>query len=788
MITNFFKTSIRNLWKTKGYSFLNIFGLAVGIAAAAIIFLWVEGQLTKNDHFPNKKDIYIVKSKQTYDGTTYVFDSSQGLLGPAIKQEIPGIKHTVRTDWGTSLLFAVGDKTLYQDGFYADPEIIDLFSMEFVEGDRKTALDKPNNILLSVTGAEVLFGNQPAVGKTVRINDNEVYTVTGVTKDLPSNSNYQFKWIIPFKKYEIGKEWLTHWGSNSLMTLVQLEPNADLEQINKQLYDFVKRKTNGEVFFSANFLYPMSRWNTYNVFDKDGNEQEGNIKNIRLFTIIASIVLLIACINFMNLATARSEKRAKEVGMRKVIGASRKSLIVQFLGESLLSAFLSTLLAIALIFLCIKPFNALIGEDLSVNLFQPLHLGFLCAITLICGLLAGSYPALYLSAFNPLVTIKGGKQKAGYAGLVRRGLVILQYTASIVLIICTIIIYQQIQHAKNRDLGFDRSQVITTAQQGQMGKHIDLIKEQLLATGNIEHVGLSTSNIMSVGSNTSDFKWEGKDPNSNILISLLWVDEDLIPSLSMEIHDGRNFRPNFRGDSTSLIINQAFAELIQPDGMVAGKVLDWSGKSYTIVGVVKNFVYNDMYATPSPLVFTAIDNNSGLLNIKTKAHVDLPQTIKQIEKIIKSNNPSYPFEYRFLDDMFNNRFKSELFIQKLASIFAVISIIISCLGLFGLAAYSAEQRAREVSIRKVLGASVRTLIAMLNREFMLLVGISCLIAFPIAWWFMRDWLRDFNYRIDIEWSVFALAGGLALVIALFTITSQAWRAATSNPTKKLRNE
>lgn len=371
------------------------------------------------------------------------------------------------------------------------------------------------------------------------------------------------------------------------MTLVQLEPNANQEQINKQLYDFVKRKTNGDVFFSANFLYPMARWNTYNVFDKDGNEQEGNIKNIRLFTIIAAIVLLIACINFMNLATARSEKRAKEVGMRKVVGASRKSLIAQFIGESLLYALLSTILAIALIYLAIKPFNTLIGEDLSVDLLKPLHLGFLLTIMFICGILAGSYPALYLSAFNPLTTIKGGKQKTGSAGLVRRGLVILQYTASIVLIICTIIIYQQIQHAKNRDLGFERSQVITTAQQGEMGKHLDVIKEQLLATGNIERVGLSNTNILNVGSNTSDFKWEGKDPNANILISLMNVDEDLIPSLSMHMHDGRNFRSKFVGDSTSVVINQAFAELIQPDGMVAGKILDWSGRPYTIVGVVK---------------------------------------------------------------------------------------------------------------------------------------------------------------------------------------------------------
>src|SRR5690606_19185260 len=308
MIRNYFKIAWRNLWKSKGYGFLNIFGLAVGITATSLIFLWVESEVTKNDHFPNKKDIYITKSKQSYDETTYIFEATPGPLAPAIEQEIPGIKNAVRTDWGGPLLFSVGDNNLYQKGYHADPGILDMLSVEFLRGNRLTALNEPNNIVLSENGAKRLFGDEPALGKTLRVNNNETYTVSGVVKDFPKNSSFRFNWLIPFKKYESGQDWLKTWGNNGIMTLVQLEPNANVDQVNKQLRNFVKDKTDGQVTFSRNFLYPMSRWNMYNSFDKDGNEQEGRIKYVRLFSIIAWVVLLIACINFMNLATARSGK------------------------------------------------------------------------------------------------------------------------------------------------------------------------------------------------------------------------------------------------------------------------------------------------------------------------------------------------------------------------------------------------------------------------------------------------------------------------------------------------
>ncbi|WP_343321293.1 ABC transporter permease [Sphingobacterium multivorum] len=788
MIKNFIKTALRNLWKTKGYSFLNIFGLAVGIAAASLIFLWVESQLGYNDNFANKKNIYVVKSKQIYDGATYVFESTPGPFAQSVAKEIPGIKHAVRMSWNSPMLFSVGDNNIFQTGVYADGSIADVLSLEFLEGDRKTAFDQVNNIVLSETAAHKLFGNRPALGKTVKTNNTEPFIVAGVIKDLPKNSSYDFQWLIPFKKFEAGQDWLENWGNNGVQTLVQVEDNAHVDQINKQMMDFVKHKTNGEVTFSQNYLYPMERWITYNQFDNSGNEIEGGIKNIRLFTFIAWVVLLIACINFMNLATARSEKRAKEVGMRKVVGASRKSLVTQFLGESLVLATISSLVALLLIYIFIGPFNAMIGQELKVNLSAPLHLLFLLAITLACGLFAGSYPAFFLSAFKPLTTIKGAKQKAGSGSLVRKGLVILQYTASVVLIICTIIIYQQIQHNKNRDLGFDKSQVITTALQGDMAKHLPLIKNQLLATGAVQEVGVSDMSILNINSNTSGFNWDGKDPNASILIGMLRSDEGLIPALDLKLFDGRNFHQNFVGDSTSVVINEAFAKLIKKDGLVAGNIISYGEEKFTIAGVVKNFVYNNVYADPEPMLFLPMNRDNGIMTIKTKAGVDLPDAIQQIEKVIVKNNPGFPFDYKFLDDSFNNKFKAELFVQQLSSVFALMSIIISCLGLFGLAAFATEQRAKEISIRKVLGASVSGLIQMLNREFVTLIAISCIIAFPIAWIIMSKWLTNYAHHVEISWTIFVISAVAAIVIALLTISSQAFKAAIANPTKTLRDQ
>ncbi|GEM68606.1 ABC transporter permease [Sphingobacterium mizutaii NBRC 14946 = DSM 11724] len=794
MIKNFIKSAFRNLWKTKGYSFLNIFGLALGITVTALIFLWVQDELSYNDYFSNKKDIYVAKSKQTYDGNINVFGATPGPFAKALKKDIPGILNSGRIDWGNTKLFTVGDKKIYQSGNYVDPEILSILNPEFLAGDAKTALDNPSSIVLSESTAKRFFNDDNPVGKTIKFDNNQVYTVSAVTKDFPKNTNFRYDWLLNFKILEANKDFgYDFWGNNSIQTIVQLEPNADLNAVNAKVKNYIAEINNDKEANSENFLYPMERWRMYDRFEQ-GIEKDGRIKNVRLFTSIAWLVLLIACINFMNLSTARSEKRAKEVSMRKIVGAKKGSLIMQFLGESIVFAFVAGILAIGMVKLGLPTFNTMVNKELAIDFGNWQQIGFISAIILVVGIISGSYPAFFLSSFDPLTTLKGGKRKAGSSNLIRKGLVITQFTAAIILMICTSVIYLQIQFAKNRDLGFDRSQVIMTNILGDMSKHIPVIKQELKATGNVETVGLSRGSVLQVGSNTSSFEWDGKDPKSSILIGFSFVDEDFVDALSMKIMDGRTFRPNLLGDSSSVLINESMAKLIQPDGRVAGKLIKFQGEALTVAGVVKNYVYNSIYDEAEPLVLAplalgkAYGVEAGILNIKTKPGVDFPKVLKEIEGIVKKYNPDFPFNYTFLDDDFNNYFSSEMMLQKLASLFSILAIIISCLGLLGLAAFSAEQRAREVSIRKVLGASVGRLVRMLNTEFIILVGISCLIAYPIAWWFMQDWLKGYNYHMDMPWMIFLMVAGLAIVIALFTISTQALRAATSNPTKTLRNE
>ncbi len=789
MLKNYFKIAFRNLWKSKGYSFLNIFGLAVGIAAASLIFLWVEDEITYNAHFANKKHIYSVKSQQTYNGVTYVMEATPGILAKTVSEEIPGIQAATRAVDNQKKLFSVGDKNIYQSGMYADPAFTDMFSLTFLAGDARSAMDDMHALVITASMANRLFADEAAaIGKTLKVDNGESYTITAVVEDLPRNSSISFDWLIPFKNYERDNDWLQRWSSNGTYTYIQLRPEADLEAVNKKLFDFAVVKTGGEVDFYRNFLYPMERWRLYNSF-KDGVEQDGAIKYVRLFSFIAWIALVIACINFMNLATARSEKRAKEVGMRKVVGATKNSLIGQFLGESIFLAILSTLLAIGFIYLSIGAFNDLVERELTMGLSNPVHLLFLAGIALTCGLLSGSYPTFYLSNFNPITTLKGGKQKAGAAGFIRRGLVVLQYAASITLIICTAIIYQQIKHAKSQDMGFDRSQVLTTPIRGNMSEHIDVLKQQLTNIPGIEQVGQSNLNILSIYANGDAPNWEGRDPDLKLLVGLLQTDEDFIPAMGLHLVDGRNYHEQMLGDSASIIINEAFAKLIIPGGNAAGKTVRWGNdQPLTIIGVVQDFVYNNVYTPAEPLLFYPFRSTTGLLNIRTQAGIDLHKTVARIENVIKTQNPGFPFEYTFLDDQFDHKFKSETLIQQLAGVFAVLSIVISCLGLLGLAAFTAERRTKEMGIRKVLGASISSLVGLLNREFAVLVLVSCAIAFPIAWWVMNDWLGSYQYRTELHWWVFALAGVGALLIALFTVSSQTIKAALTNPTKNLRNE
>ncbi len=785
MFKNYLKTTFRNLWKNKGYSMLNIGGLAVGIACAGLILLWVEDELTFNHYFSNRDNLYKIKDRQTYDGQTFTFDATPGPLAKGMKSEIPGIKNTARSTWDDFLLFSLGDKTIYERGNFVDAPFLTMFQLQFIEGNAKDAFTQLHSLVISEKMAQKFFGSTHVVGKTLKVDNKQDYIITGIFKDLPENVSFSFEWLAPFKIFEDKNTWLTQWGSNGIITYAETQPNSDIQSINNKLYNYIQSKDKNMIAKMS--IYPMNRWRMYDSFE-NGKEISGRIKYVNLFSLIAWIILIIACINFMNLSTARSEQRAREVGVRKVLGAGKSKLVGQFLGESLFLSLISAVLAILLIYFSLSAFNGIVEKQLSVNIFQPLHLGALLLIAIFCGLVAGSYPAFYLSSFNPVNILKGIKLKnAGSAGYIRKGLVVLQFSISVILIISTVIIYQQILHVKSRDLGYNKQELIYTSLQGDMRKHFNAIKTDLQATGLVQNASLSNSRIIQLGSNTADFKWEGKDPNKQVLITIEGVSPEYISTLGMKLKAGRDFYPNIQSDSNNIIINETLAKIINKKDII-GTVLDWGGRKITVTGVVNDFIYNDMYSSPAPLIMGADTSNTNWLTIRFNKGTDLAAAIPAVEKVIKSYNPGYPFEYRFVDAEFDKIFKTETLIGKLAGIFSALAIFISCLGLFGLAAYTAERRTKEIGVRKVLGASTQALATLLSRDFLQLVGISCLIAFPLAWWAMNKWLQGFAYRIEINWTVFVFSGLLALMIAVLTVSFQAIKAAIANPVKSLRTE
>lgn len=796
MIKNYFKTAWRSLWKNRTFSLLNISGLAVGIACAAFIFLWVEDERTYNDYFTNKDHLYQVMNNQVYNGKTYTFASLPGPFAKAAKEEIPGIKNIVRTNWGSRALFNYGEKGVYANGMNVDAAFLKMFNYEFIEGNAVSAFSQLYSLVVTASMAKKIFTTTDVVGRQLKMENKQDYTITAVVKDLPTNASFNNQeWFAPFEIFEKQKDWLTFWGNNGIRNFVELDANANVAAVNSKMYGFIKGKDKDAS--AMPFLFAVKDWRLHNNF-VDGKQSGGKIKIVNLFTIIAWIILIIACINFMNLSTAKSGPRAKEVGVRKVMGSAKSMLVWQFICEAILMAFIGVVVAVGIVALLLPVFNLLVEKQLSLGLLKPLHLLSLLVIGLLCGFTAGSYPAFYLSSFKPLDVLKGLKLQATGAGFIRKGLVITQFIISVALIICTIIIYQQVMHTKNRELGMNKDnlirldqQIISTAKNGGTGSHFETIKNDLLQTGVVENAALSSSEAFSVGSNSSDFNWKGKDATKDVLISMDWVTPGYIKTMGIQVLAGSDFNQDGFGDSNRVIINETFAKLIKNKPLeVVGQLIERDSINFEIAGVIKDYVYNNVYGSVSPLIIfnDKKASNTNNLMIRFKPLQDYKGALAKIETVIKTYNPTYPFEYRFTSDTFKELFANENLIGKLAGLFAVLAIIISCLGLFGLSAYTAERRIKEIGIRKVLGASVQSLTSLLSKEFVRLVGVSCLLAFPLAWYFMQQWLQDYEYRIAISWWMFILPAVLAMLITILTVSFQAVKAALMNPVKSLKGE
>jgi len=790
MIRNFIKTMWRSLVKNRTYSFLNIGGLAIGIACASLIFLWVEDEVNFDSNNAKKDRLYIVRENQKYDTYVFTHSSTPGVMGPVMQAELPGIANTCRASENeTSLLFASGDKSVLASGKYVEPSLFSMFTLPFVQGNAGSAFSQLHSLVITEKTAIKFFGNDKnIIGKNLRVDNKQDYVVTGVLKDLPANSSLQFEWLMPFKIYYDQSPWLHSWGNNSLSTYVELKPGVSPQTLNKVLYNYIEKREPTSI--THLFLFSMNNWHLYDQFDSGKMTGGGMIENVHLFTLIAWIIIFIACINFMNLATARSEKRAREVGVRKVLGAAKKWLIIQFISEAIFLALLAAIIAMVIVALVLPGFNTLVQKQLTLGLDQPLHWIILVAITLICGLVAGSYPSLYLSSFNPVMVLKGIKLKDSWAAYVRKGLVIMQFTVSIILIISTIIVYQQIQHIKSRQLGFNKDNLVEMGLQGDMAKNFNVIKQDLLNTGYISDAALADHSIIYGGNNTSGLTWEGKPPGSQVLVSQRYVTPEYVNTTGLTILEGRNLTVADTGQPLRMLVTQSMERLLGK-GSAIGKRVHGEGDttSATVVGVVNDYVYGNMYGKPDPVMFfSSPPQNNTVMYARIKQQADIERTLASMRNILKKDNPAYPFDYRFVDDQFNQMFTSEMLVSKLSRVFASLAIIISCLGLFGLAAYTAERRTKEIGIRKVLGASVTGLAGLLSKDFLQLVLLSCVIAFPVAYWAMHDWLKKYQYRIAINWWVFIIAGVTAVVIAIVTVSFQSIKAALANPVKSLRSE
>lgn len=795
MLKNYILTTFRSLRNKPTYSLLNVAGLALGIACATLIFLWVEDELTWDHQVVGRNQIYWTRLNMPYNGTINSFNNVPGPMAPEAIKTIPGIRYAVRLSIGERRFFTIGDKVIYDNGIFADSSFFDMLKIPFLKGNPAVCMRLKHSIVLTESTARKFFGDADPMGKVLVMENSINYTVTGIVADFPKNVTLHFNWLAAFDDYLDEQGWLKTWGSFGRLAILELEPGANPDVIAKKLTALIRPKDMAYAKVDM-MLWPMKDWHLYNNFT-NGKEDGGAIKFVKLFSVIASIILLIACINFMNLATARAGQRAREVGVRKTLGALRHSLIGRFISESLMLSFLSVLLAILLVYIALPAFNSLVDKELVFHPMAPVHLIGLLAIGMGCGLLSGSYPAFYLSSFNPVAVLKGLKIRTrGSARFIRKGLVTTQFVISVTLIICTIIIYQQIQHVKDRDLGLEKQNLLYLDVQGKMAERYDAIRDHLLATGVIDNVTLSFSPPLSCWSATDNqhLIWEGDDLNSKEFINQEVISPGYIETVGLQIKEGRDFYSDASVDSSSIIINEQLATLMGKAGKAGTRVIRFDGQNrvpMTIVGIVKDFVFNDVYGKPAPIFMSCTPKflkYCHSLDMRLRPGTSPSAAIAKITAVIKADNPGYPVEVKFADDQYDRRFTDETRIGKLAGLFATLAIFISSLGLFGLAAYTAEQRTKELGIRKVLGASVHGLAGLLSREFLQLVALSCLIAFPLAWWAMNNWLASYAYRTVIHWWVFVAAGFGALLIALLTVSFQALRAALANPVKTLRSE
>lgn len=796
MLRNYLKIAWRNLFKHKGYSAINIVGLAIGMTVTILIGLWLHDELTFDQYHKNYDRIAQVMQNQTNNnGQISTNRAVPAVLGEELRQVYGSdFSHVLMASWNTNRVLTYGDMKLRKRGTYIEPDAPEVFGLKMLRGTH-TGLTDPHSILLSESVAKVYFGDENPLGKFMKIDARHDVKVTGVYEDLPNNSTFtDISFFAPWKLFYDSEKWISQmnspWNSSTVMTYVQLADKVDLVRVSAKIKN-VKRNhvDDPEVAQSKPelFLHPMSDWHLRSNFE-NGISHGGKINQLWVVSMIGIFVLLLACINFMNLSTARTEKRAKEVGIRKAIGSIRGQLIIQFISESVLVTIIAFVIAILTAYLLLPVFNEIADKKLTLLWTNPVFWGLGIGFAIFTGLLAGSYPAFYLSSFQPIKVLKGTFKTGRLASIPRKILVVSQFTVSITLIVGAWGIYRQIQYAQSRPIGYNRNDVIMMGMtMPDIHQHFGAIREELKNSGAVLDVAESGSPTTEIWYSTGGYSWKGKDPTQQAVFCSIDVTPDFGKTIGWQMREGRDFVNNSRADSSGMIFNEAAIRQMGMQNPI-GQQVTWNDKTYTIIGVIKDMVMESPFEPVRPTSFFLDKNAGNVLNIKLNPVFDREKSLQKVEQILKKYSPNAPFEYQFIEEAYSKKFGSTQQFGKLISMFTVLAIFISCLGLFGLASFIAEQRTKEIGVRKILGATVLAIWRMLSKDFALLVVLSFMIATPISHYLLSGWLTRFTYRTEVSWWIFILTGIGTLLLTILTVSYHTFRAALMNPVKSLKNE
>ena len=804
MIKNYLKIAWRNLVKDKGSSFINIGGLAVGMAVAMLIGLWIWDELSFDKYHKDYDRIGQVAYHLTDPalGKVYTNTTVQYPMWTEMKTSFKdNFKYVVASSWNVDDILSSGDKKLSRTGLFMSEDAPEMLTLKMIHGSR-AGLHDASGIMLSQTTAKAFFGDANPVNQIMKINNNINVKVTGVYEDLPLNAHFtDLKFIAPLQLWINDNTWIngktmTDWGDNFMKVYVEINPNSSFESVSKNITNVEINKLDkaGEAFKMQPhvYIFPMADWHLHNF--SRGLPDKGALNMLWLIGIIGGFVLLLACINFMNLSTARSEKRAREIGVRKAVGSMRRQLIGQFYSESLVVVVLSFFAAMILVSLSLSWFNQIAAKQISLPFTNPYFWAASVLFIMLTSLLAGSYPALYLSSFKPVNVLKGTFKAGRLASVPRKVLVVMQFTVSIALIICTVVVYRQVQLAKNRPVGYTREGLVMIEKKSQdfEGKY-DLMRTELKKTGVVQEMSESAGKVTEISSGNVGFDWRGKDPKLTAQFGTIPVSFEFGKTIGWQLLQGRDFSRDFATDSNGMVINESAAKLMglkSPVGeAISWKFQDQPARHHTIIGVVKDMVMESPYALPTPTMFMIKGHiGTNIINIKVNPDVSKSRALPKIEAVFKRLVPSAPFEYKFTDDEYASKFAAEERIGTLATVFATLAIFISCLGLFGLASFVAGQRIKEIGVRKVLGATVFNLWGLLSKDFVQLVGLSLLIASPVAYYFMNSWLQQYSYRTTVSWWIFAATAAGTVTVTLVTVSYQSIKAALMNPVRSLRSE